>query len=196
MKKCKTCNKSKPIESFSFRRDSNSYRNNCKECRNDIEKDRHKTKNGLINTIYNNQKRACKKRGHEKPFYTKNELKDWIINHKDFDSLYNNWVDSNYNKKMTPSVDRLDDSKTYSFCNIRLITWNENDSKSRNMQLNGTLKTTHKAVAQYDLEMNYINEYNSQKEAERKTGIHHSCISDVCRGKYKQSGGYIWKYKL
>ena len=39
----------------------------------------------------------------------------------------------------------------------------------------------------------FINGFSSMMEAERKTGIHHGHISEVCNGKYKTAGGYIWK---
>lgn len=53
-----------------------------------------------------------------------------------------------------------------------------------------------KAIIQYDLDMNYIAEYNSLSQAIRvlnkkcTTGITH-CLS----GKYKSSYGFIWRYK-
>lgn len=50
-----------------------------------------------------------------------------------------------------------------------------------------------KPVVQYDLNMNFIAEYPSIKEAEKALGIRHIC--DVCLGRYKQSSGYIWRYK-
>ena len=51
-------------------------------------------------------------------------------------------------------------------------------------------------VLQYDKNGNFINDYPSIKDAERKTGINHQNICNVCRGKrYKSAGGYIWKYK-
>ena len=37
--------------------------------------------------------------------------------------------------------------------------------------------------------------YNSLKEAEEKTGISSSCISNCCRGVSQTAGGYKWKYK-
>lgn len=37
--------------------------------------------------------------------------------------------------------------------------------------------------------------FKSIREAGRKTGICSSLICEVCKGKYKQAGGYIWKYK-
>ena len=34
----------------------------------------------------------------------------------------------------------------------------------------------------------------STREAERKTGINHVTINNVCNGKKKTAGGYFWKY--
>ena len=48
---------------------------------------------------------------------------------------------------------------------------------------------------QYDLENNFINEYESACEAYRQTKICRSCINDCCNGKLKTAGGYKWKYK-
>ena len=46
-----------------------------------------------------------------------------------------------------------------------------------------------------DLEENFIKEWKSAKECNDLTGIQRSKISDVCRGKRKQTGGYIFRYK-
>lgn len=51
-----------------------------------------------------------------------------------------------------------------------------------------------KKVIQYDLEMNYINEYESAHEAERKTGIGFRMISRVCNGNRPYTHGYIFQY--
>lgn len=52
-----------------------------------------------------------------------------------------------------------------------------------------------KAVIQYDLHGNIINEYISASEAARQTGLHAQNISGVCRGIKNTCGGYVWKYK-
>ena len=54
-------------------------------------------------------------------------------------------------------------------------------------------KSISKPVIMYDLQMNYIDEFESISEAEEITGI--SGVGAVCRGKRKTAGGYIWKYK-
>jgi hypothetical protein len=56
-------------------------------------------------------------------------------------------------------------------------------------------KAKSKPILQFDLDGNLLNEYASQKEAERKTGVRQSYISYNCVGKQKTAGGFIWKYK-
>lgn len=52
-------------------------------------------------------------------------------------------------------------------------------------------------VLQYDLEGNFIKEWNSIKEASIKLKIDLATICNVCKnnGKAKTAGGYKWKYK-
>lgn len=51
-----------------------------------------------------------------------------------------------------------------------------------------------KPVRQYDLNMIFVNEFKSAREAFRLTGINHTGICGCARGNLKTSGGYIWKY--
>ena len=50
-----------------------------------------------------------------------------------------------------------------------------------------------KQVSKYDLNNNYIQTYNSIKDAikENPKAVH---LNDVCKGLRKQAGGFIWKY--
>lgn len=50
-------------------------------------------------------------------------------------------------------------------------------------------------ICQFDTDMNFICEYSSTKEAELATGIDHSLICRVCRGKLKTIHGSRWLYK-
>ena len=59
-------------------------------------------------------------------------------------------------------------------------------------------KTHHRdrSVEQYSLNGDYIKTYNTIKEASDKLGFKStSSISNVCTGRAKTAGGYIWKYK-
>ena len=52
-----------------------------------------------------------------------------------------------------------------------------------------------KAVIQYNLNHEQIQEYSSISEASRQTNIPTGNISKNCKGGLKTAGGYIWKYK-
>ena len=58
-----------------------------------------------------------------------------------------------------------------------------------------TLIKKSKSVIQYDINMNFINEYYGITEANRKTKINLTNISACCKGLRKTAGGYIWKFK-
>jgi len=50
-----------------------------------------------------------------------------------------------------------------------------------------------KSVEQFTIEGKYLKTFESIKIAQKETGCND--VSKCCRGKYKQSGGFIWKYK-
>jgi hypothetical protein len=52
-----------------------------------------------------------------------------------------------------------------------------------------------KTVLQYDLEGNFIKEWDNAAEAGLMTGTNSSTISKVCRGIFKKTNGFIWKFK-
>lgn len=52
-----------------------------------------------------------------------------------------------------------------------------------------------KKVLQYDLDGNFIKEWNSASEAERNLGYSIGNISGVCCGRGQTALGYMWKYK-
>ena len=50
-----------------------------------------------------------------------------------------------------------------------------------------------KKIIQYDLNNNFIKEWNSLTEASNTLNISIGNISSVINGKRNQAGGYIWK---
>lgn len=50
-----------------------------------------------------------------------------------------------------------------------------------------------KKILQYDLQGNFIKEWDAVNDIIRETKIAHVC--DCCKGKRNHAGGYIWKYK-
>jgi group I intron endonuclease len=49
-------------------------------------------------------------------------------------------------------------------------------------------------VIQLDLDGNFISEWNSMREVEKKLKIRHSGISSVCNGKQNTAGGFKWRH--
>ena len=190
-KKCRKCDGIKLINEF--------HKNNkrkigfvsvCKKCC----KEKWRTKDGLISRIYYNQRHSSKVRNHPMPCYTLNEFKIWIKKQKSFYDYYNKWVMSDYKKELTPSCDRLDDYKPYTFDNIRLTVWINNKKKSHNDRVNGINNKSSKSVIQFNINGDFINKYYSIKQAERETSIDNSHIVKCCQGKRKTAGKYIWRY--
>lgn len=58
----------------------------------------------------------------------------------------------------------------------------------------GKISKNAKEVIQYDLNMNKICVYKSNKIAGEATGTNMKCISNCARGTQKTAGGYIWQY--
>lgn len=59
----------------------------------------------------------------------------------------------------------------------------------------GKINAPTKLIIQYSKDGEFIAEYSSIMEAERKTGISNNSICQCCKGKQKSAGGFIWKYK-
>lgn len=51
-----------------------------------------------------------------------------------------------------------------------------------------------KRINQYDLNGNFIRQWESQSEASRQTGIFEQNIHKVCIGKQKYAKGFLWRY--
>lgn len=51
-----------------------------------------------------------------------------------------------------------------------------------------------KQIAQYDLNGVLITVFPSLHELENQTGFHRYAVNKCCKGEYKQSYGYVWRY--
>jgi hypothetical protein len=165
----------------------------CKTCSREYSKNLRRSELGTINKIYDQQRHKSIHRNHKQPVYTKNELTVWLYENR-FKELYDTWKNSNYEKDLTPSCDRLDNSKGYSLDNIELVTWKENNKRAYSDRKCGNIKQGLKPVSQYSKSNELINNYHSICEAERQTKIVKTSISACCSGKLKTAGGYVWKY--
>lgn len=53
-----------------------------------------------------------------------------------------------------------------------------------------------KRVLQYDLDGNFIKEWESMNQIERELGYRTQNICSCCQGKYKKAFNFIWRYKI
>jgi len=128
---CTTCKKEKSLDKF-YKKIGCKLNKSlvCKHCENIYRNAYVRTELGAITQMYALQRQRSKDRGHNMPTYTKEEFTTWLYKNG-YKTLYDNWVDSDYDKMVKPSADRLDDDLGYSFDNIRLVTWQENCNKGR-----------------------------------------------------------------
>ena len=150
------------------------------------QRNRRKTINGKLLTMWSNQKTNSKRRGHRPPIYTKEEFYEWCLNQELFHELFKNWLEGDCIRSLSPSADRIDDSKGYSFENIRLMTWGENKALYE-ANMVGT------PVDQVALDGTVVATYRSQKEASRAMNCHQSNIYAAITCGYSAMN-YKWRY--
>lgn len=197
MKQCSKCKEIKELSEFGKdSRNDGGKQSQCVACCNAGQLISRRTKKGVIKLKYRTQKTSSKKRGHSPPEYTFEEFFKWMMSQDIFHELFDNWVKSDYDKNLNPSVDRKDDYKGYSFENIQIMTWKENSDKFHKDHKGGKNTTNYKAIVQMTFEGEFINEFHSIKHASRVVGVSDSDIVQHCKGKRTcLVGGYKWKYK-
>jgi hypothetical protein len=92
-----------------------------------------KTKDGFLMRAYRNMKSRVsgiqKLKSHlylGKELLPKEEFYKFSLDSKDFHNLFEVWEKSNYDRKLTPSIDRINSDLGYLLVNIRWITHSEN----------------------------------------------------------------------
>lgn len=204
---CKCCGRELPLEAFAKQKLGKlGHTSKCKECKTNLYI---RTKKGLIRSIYNQEKDKSKKRKYPLPTYSLEELEQWFWSQPNAETLYNNWVNSGYKQDLRPSIDRLDDYKSYTLDNIQLITYRENIDKYYKDLFIGKNNKICLAVDQYTLDGKFIKTYPSARIAARELGIKSSSninnaahnrkiIRKEKNGKTRitychKAAGFIWK---
>lgn len=158
------------------------------------------TMTGWFNVHYKRmQKRQRTMFGKDLPF-DRWDFEKWIIDncYDKFTKLFDNWVKSNYDNDLCPSIDRIDCCKGYEYSNIQVITWKENNEKGHyektDKKINSMIEKSKRPVIKLDKNGNKIEMYVSISEASRKNNISTSIICECCQGKRKTGKGYRWIY--
>ena len=113
--------------------------------------------------------------------------KDYLVHHL----VFKHFSKEKYNADLV--IDHIDGNKLNNdFNNLRLLSRKENALMAYyKTNTNPAIKT----VLQFDKDMNFIQEFQSVREAARCLNLDSITISKVCRGVNKTHGGYIFKYK-
>ncbi len=102
----------------------------------------------------------------------------------------------NYDVRVGSISNALDESKHTNVCNFQ---WRKYDKYNDCTNIKPCIRKNDfsylmKQVKQYDINGNLINIYDSITEASKATGVRISGISKCCLGRYKTSGGFIFKF--
>lgn len=123
LKECFSCKVKKSTMEFHTNKSKKDGLNHeCKECT----LDRLRSFKALPTRMYSNQIIHSKSRGHPRPQYTSSQFKEWVLSNPKYKELYDKYKESDFDKNLVPSVDRLDPKLPYTFDNIELISFIEN----------------------------------------------------------------------
>lgn len=103
------------------------------------------------------------------------------------------------NPENKPQVNHIDGNKSNNNVdNLEWCTNSENQIHAFKLGLKpsfiGSKNPNCKKINQYDLDGNFIKQWNSFYDIKRILNIDRSLIWRCCIGKFKQVHGYIWKY--
>lgn len=197
---CTGCDQDKPIDQFSKGKLwAKGTKGLCKPCNVKATQEKQRTLSGLIKKIYHNQRMTTGKMGRAAPEYTEADLLQWAMAHG-LQQLHATWEASNYDKWLSPSVDRRDNTKSYTLDNIQLLTWRENLDNQKAMNIAGTyLHTGSKAVDQFTLDEVFIKTFPSIACAMREVAGHRKGVTNitaVCEGKWPTAYGFKWRWSV
>lgn len=101
-----------------------------------------KTKKGFLVRMYRNMKsRTCgvqKAKAHlylGLPLIDKEPFYKWALNCDKFHSMFAVWAAANHDRKLTPTVDRIDSSIGYEVGNMQWLTHSQNSKKGNESRI-------------------------------------------------------------
>jgi hypothetical protein len=180
---CTYCSLYKEQKDFTFS-NLNHKHYVCKECSKKYRSNRKGNINRLIDNIFAHQQFSKSKLD---VLYTWEEFSSWVLQQKKFLTLYKIWIESEFDRNVTPSVIRIDSKKPFTLDNLKITT-------SRLAQLNSS-HSRNRCVAQLDENKNEITRYPNAKIAASLLNYkYYSNIHEACKGKKKRVAGFHWKY--
>lgn len=150
---------------------------------------------GRIKSLYNYKRNGTNilipriKRGYYTIGLRKNGKRKWFLVHRLVAKAFIP------NPNNLPQINHKDENKLNN--NIKNLEWcSVSYNNTYGTRIQRVRTKTSKKVLQYDLSGNFIKEYESVSSAAKSNKIKTiSSVTKCCQGKWKQAGGYIWKYK-
>jgi hypothetical protein len=214
IKICVRCAIEKELTEFSKQKKGKlGTTSDCKECRRKIGKEYYKKNKKKVNKKHNdyyqhNKKKLLKlNKNHHKKHKAKFPWKYIFKNIKDRCTNKNRshykyyggrgikclitelevkflWFRDKAYLMVKPSIDRINNNGDYCIENCRFLPMKEHQLKDKKKQ-----------IIQFDLQGKFIREWDSLKEAGESLSISGGDLSNCLHGKFKQMGGFKWKFK-
>lgn len=87
----------------------------------------------------------------------------------------------------------LDEDKPY--FNVCKYAYSVKERKQSKETIEKIARSTRKPIIQYDLDMNFIKEWESGRAIVKELGVSCGALSECCKGKLKTVKGFIFKFK-
>lgn len=152
MKTCFKCNKTKELtEFYKHKQMADGYMGKCKDCAKIDVKSNHSVKadyyreydkkrqryslRRIVSHRYALMKarvegRATRRYNVEgKELLSQDQFYEWAMKNRTLHELYRTWFDSDFDRHLAPSIDRVDNSRGYSLDNIQWLSLEANTSK-------------------------------------------------------------------
>jgi hypothetical protein len=110
------------------------------------------TKDSFLSNLYKKMKRRVRGKDTKRPdlylglsILPRDVFSNWAKNHPDFIYLYKRWFSNDFDRKLTPSINRMNSSKGYVLNNIEWVT------NSQNCGLSSVVRKAKNRKAIYEL---------------------------------------------
>lgn len=151
-------------------------------------------RNGICKVIYNWQKRFHSLKNIAPLTYSCEDFVDWMRAQDNFDDIYDDWLDHDFDKAYRPHVARHDYNQGYELKNCFLTR--KLDYSERNQVIKNQTRTGSKAVRGVSIATGEEMIFPSQGDAalyfDSPKGT--SNISRCCNGHIKSAYGFRWEY--
>ncbi len=138
----------------------------CLSCRNTLSSFT-KEQATIIKRLNSHCRYNARKRNMQLPFWSSSaELGQWLKTQPRWPILWEAYEQSGYDPNLAPSIDRLDNSKSYTEENIELVTWEENNRRGH--EYTKECLNKYGAVSVYYTTGEYIDTFVSISDAENQ----------------------------